>query len=81
MKYQVVNQAVEINGVTRRVGEIVDETEFKPAEAVEVIEESRKAVEKVEEKQVDQVQAEDTTAPIAELDSLLKTGHVVAVEE
>lgn len=30
-KYKVITQDVEINGTTRRIGDILEATEFKPA--------------------------------------------------
>lgn len=33
MKYEVITQRVEINGITREIGSILDESEFKEGEA------------------------------------------------
>ncbi len=62
MKYEVINQAVEINGVTRKVGDIVDESEFKPLEEPVV--------------QKEEVPEIEPDVVLDELDSLLKTHHI-----
>ena len=66
-QYQVVNQAVEINGITRRPGEILKANDFKKASGkdIDVVDENHNVIGKEKEK--------------GELESLLATGHVIEV--
>jgi hypothetical protein len=67
-KYEVVNQSVEINGVTRRVGEVIDGSDFRP-----LPKEAEERNEKITDKMVEKGEVREKS----ELDSLLETGHVV----
>lgn len=74
MKYKVIGQeieprsSVEINGLRRFAGEVLDESEFKPASGIIVVTEFPDGT-KTEEPEM------------GELESLLKTGHLEPVGE
>lgn len=74
-KYKVVNQPVEINGVTYQVGAEVPEAEFLPISKAQKDEKKRR-----EDAIVEAVQpVPKVEEPLSELDSLLKTGHIKPV--
>lgn len=76
MKYQVIGQAVEINGKKYDVGDVVDESNFRSLETVEA--EAVVVEQPVEEAKVE---TPEPAVILSEADSLLKSGHIIKVEE
>lgn len=85
MKYEVINQAVEINGKTRAVGTVLEESDFKPADPSAMMFKADAKKEEMSQEDYDRlVTGEDAgvghmiQAP-GELESLLDSGHIKQV--